>query len=133
MATGSQSRNLVLKTSHLPELINCFPKHAIVTGDDPRVAPGRGKPCPDVFQAAAASLGFESPEEQAQCLVFEDGVAGVIGGRAAGMQVVWVPDPELLAFQKEHQKDAAPVDATQTLASLVEFEPTQWGLPGRVH
>jgi pseudouridine-5'-monophosphatase len=34
------------------------------------------------------------PEE---CLVFEDSVPGCESGRRAGMRVVWVPHPELLA------------------------------------
>lgn len=43
----------------------------------------RGKPFPDLFLYAAAQVGFE-PE---QCLVIEDGVAGVQAACAAGMRV----------------------------------------------
>lgn len=51
------------------------------------VAPGRGKPSPDMFLLAAERLGAAA----AQCLVFEDALPGVAAARAAGMQVVVVP------------------------------------------
>jgi len=50
------------------------------------VAPGRGKPHPDMFLEAARRLGV-APE---QCLVFEDAEPGMRAARAAGMQVVHV-------------------------------------------
>lgn len=49
---------------------------------------GMGKPHPDVFLAAAKSLGV-SPEN---CLVFEDTLEGVQGALAAGMKVISVDD-----------------------------------------
>ena len=51
------------------------------------VAPGRGKPAPDMFLLAAAMLGVTP----GACLVFEDALPGVTAARAAGMQVVLVP------------------------------------------
>jgi pseudouridine-5'-monophosphatase len=60
---------------------------AIVCGDDARVR--ALKPAPDIFLAAAASLGV-SPHE---CVVVEDSPAGVRAGRAAGMHVIAAPDP----------------------------------------
>ncbi|MBP9757374.1 MAG: HAD family phosphatase [Candidatus Pacebacteria bacterium] len=44
----------------------------------------RGKPAPDVFLLAAARLGV-NPRD---CIVVEDGVSGMIGAKAAGMQCV---------------------------------------------
>jgi len=62
---------------------------AVVTGDDPRV--GEGKPAPDIFLIAAGDIRADPGE----CVVFEDSPAGVEAARAAGMQVVALPDPEL--------------------------------------
>lgn len=47
----------------------------------------RGKPAPDMFLLAAERLGVNP----ARCLVFEDGQSGIQGARAAGMDVVFVP------------------------------------------
>ena len=44
----------------------------------------RGKPAPDLFLFAAASMSCEP----ARCLVIEDSVFGVEGARAAGMRAV---------------------------------------------
>jgi len=57
----------------------------VVTPSD--VAPGRGKPHPDMFLLAAERLGF-APEK---CLVFEDGQSGIDAATAAGMASVFVP------------------------------------------
>jgi len=62
---------------------------AAVCGDDPRVA--RPKPAPDIFLAAAEDLGVSA----ASCLVFEDSPFGVEAARAAGMQVIALPDPAM--------------------------------------
>ena len=48
----------------------------------------RGKPHPDIFLAAAASLGVPPSE----CLAIEDSFAGVRAAAAAGMSVLMVPD-----------------------------------------
>jgi len=64
-------------------LRSLFP--VVITPQD--VAPGRGKPSPDMFLLAAERLGAAA----SQCLVFEDALPGVDAARAAGMQVVMVP------------------------------------------
>jgi len=62
---------------------------AVVCGDDPRI--GALKPAPDIFLITARDLGA-APQD---CLVFEDSLAGVEAARAAGMQVVALPDPHM--------------------------------------
>lgn len=57
----------------------------VVTPHD--VAPGRGKPHPDMFLEAARRMGVKP----ADCLVFEDAEPGRQAALAAGMQVVLVP------------------------------------------
>lgn len=106
----------------------------ILTADSPEVPKGRGKPNPDIFLAAARKLGRDvgfpdSPSpaqvaERARGLVFEDARPGVKAGVAAGMNVVWVPDPELLALEP-----GAHYGAKQVLEHLAELDTTEWGLP----
>ena len=62
---------------------------SVISGDDPRI--GALKPAPDIFLVAAQELGADP----ATCLVFEDSLAGVEAARAAGMQVVALPDPQM--------------------------------------
>lgn len=52
----------------------------IVTGEDVV----NGKPAPDCFVLGARRLGFGAED----CLVFEDGAAGIAAGRAAGSSVL---------------------------------------------
>jgi HAD superfamily hydrolase (TIGR01509 family) len=72
------NRKTVDRTLADAELTDLF--HVVVTPED--VA--QGKPAPDMFLLAAEKLGVE-PEG---CWVIEDGPPGVIGARAAGMNVV---------------------------------------------
>ncbi|CAD6575292.1 MAG: hypothetical protein CYPHOPRED_005672 [Cyphobasidiales sp. Tagirdzhanova-0007] len=122
IATGSRQKNFVLKTSHLPELFTHFPKASIVTADTEQVK--KGKPHPDIFLYAAETIGVFDANARAKTLVFEDGIPGVKAARAAGMEVVWVPDDGLLAAASTEI-----VDASLTLKSLQDFRPEDWGLP----
>ncbi|KAI1824769.1 HAD-like protein [Xylaria intraflava] len=103
LATGSDTDNFVLKTSSPVNtaLISHIPTGHRVLGDDKRVAPGRGKPAPDVYLLVLKLINDSLPDDvpkisPAECLVFEDSVLGVEAGRRAGMRAVWVPHPALI-------------------------------------
>ncbi|KAI0246442.1 HAD-like domain-containing protein [Lactifluus subvellereus] len=134
IATGSVRRNFERKTAHLQHVFVHFGGYA-VCGDD---GAGRGKPFPDVFLAAARALGRAvgpneegdvvgdaEREERARGLVFEDAIPGVQAGKRAGMNVVWVPDENLLSVQSSQVTE----QPDQVLRSLEGFVPEEWGLP----
>ncbi len=82
----------VVSGSEYPHVDECLRRtgiaewfQTVVTPAD--VAPGRGKPAPDMFLLAAERLGVEPGE----CLVFEDGQSGIDAATAAGMDSVFVP------------------------------------------
>jgi len=87
----------------------------VVTGDDPAVR--RGKPHPDIFLEAASRLGVPPTE----CLVFEDSMTGIMAGKAAGCQVVAVPDlrSDMVEFLEV---------ADVVLRSLEEFDGKRFGI-----
>jgi len=58
---------------------------------------GEGKSSPAVFLRAAAQLGVPA----ADCLVFEDSLAGVQSARAAGMRVYALADPSDALYREE--------------------------------
>ncbi|KAJ7646708.1 HAD-like domain-containing protein [Roridomyces roridus] len=136
VATSSRRRNFELKTGHHTELFALFDGN-IVCGDDAQYNM-RGKPEPDIFLAAARELlkrdvgPADAPgsptdaqrAERSKGLVFEDALPGMQAGKRAGMSVVWVPDTQLLSVEYSGEEKA-----DQTLKSLEEFVPEQWGLP----
>lgn len=111
LATSSNMVNYQLKSSHLyQEIFRFFPPSQLIKGDDPRVAPGRGKPAPDIYLLALETINdrrrIEGKDEirPEECLVFEDAVPGVESGRRAGMRVVWVPHQGLLQEYKGREE-----------------------------
>jgi len=116
LATGSHRRHFELKTQQHIELFSLM--HHVVLGDDPEVK--QGKPSPDIFLAAAKR--FEGgPVDPHKIVVFEDAPSGVQAAKNAGMSAVMVPDPRL---------DSSYHDAAdQILSSLLDFNPSDWGLP----
>ncbi|KAJ7143424.1 HAD-like domain-containing protein [Mycena crocata] len=135
VATSSVRRNFELKTAHHGEIFDCF-EDRVVCGDD-KEWNMRGKPEPDIFLVAAreilkrdvgpadtASVDASQVTERGRGLVFEDSLYGMQAGKRAGMSVVWVPDARLLdvAYSGDEKAD-------QTLKSLEDFVPEQWGLP----
>ena len=113
IASSSDRRTFEIKTGRHRNWFSLF--HCIVLGDDPAVV--NGKPAPDIFLVAASRLNAE-PE---QCLVFEDAPSGVQAAKAAGMQVIAVPDPNM-----DHRAYAG---ADRILNQLTEFDPSVLGLP----
>ena len=107
VATSSPRHLFELKTQTHRDWFARFA--TVVLGDDPRVA--RGKPAPDIFLVTAATLGADP----ADCVVIEDSPAGVAAARAAGMQVVAVPDPALGADRF--------ADANLVVPSLLALDP----------
>ncbi|CAH0731857.1 unnamed protein product, partial [Brenthis ino] len=117
LATSSSEESYHLKTDkHHKELFALF-KYKTFGSSDPNVK--RGKPYPDIFLVAASK--FPDQPNPRQCLVFEDAVNGVRAAKAAGMQVVMVPDSRI---------DKSLTDeATIVLKSLEDFRPELFGLP----
>jgi pseudouridine-5'-monophosphatase len=111
IATSSGRRLFDLKTQRHRDWLAVF--RFVVLGDDPRVR--RGKPAPDIFLVAADDLGAAP----ADCVVVEDAPAGVAAARAAGMQVVAVPDPA--------NDQAQFADANCIVPSLTALTPADFG------
>ncbi|MNC08913.1 Beta-phosphoglucomutase [compost metagenome] len=86
IALGSASKNAVFILDRL-KISGLF--DTIVDGN----TVSRAKPDPEVFQTACHRLGLQP----ADCVVFEDAEAGVAAAKAAGMQVVGIGKPEVLA------------------------------------
>ncbi len=84
VASGSDREIVDDSLVHLG-IAHLFP--VVITPEN--VAPGRGKPAPDMFLLAAKRLGVDP----ARCLVFEDGHNGILAAEAAGMMTVFVPTP----------------------------------------
>ncbi len=93
---SSNSRELIENVIRARGLEGVF--QVIRTGSDGL----RGKPAPDVYLTTAAELGV-APEV---CLVFEDVVAGIKAGKAAGMRVCAVEDA-YSEKQREEKKQLA--------------------------
>jgi HAD superfamily hydrolase (TIGR01509 family) len=75
----------------------------------------RGKPHPDIYLHAAATMGTPDP---ARCLVIEDSPIGVTGARAAGMRVFGFA--ELMPAQRLHAAGAHHVfDRMHELPELI--------------
>lgn len=128
IATSSNAANVRLKTGKLQDTFALFKPENILAGDDPMIPKGRGKPCPDIYLQALAIInrGLD-PGEMAvlpkECLVLEDGIAGVTAGRRAGMRVVWVPHQEIMEYAR--------TVASEVLAGHGTKDSTDWYEPGR--
>ncbi len=113
IGTSSSRAYFDIKTHRHLDWIELF--DIVVTADDTEVR--EAKPAPDIFLVAARRLGIPP----ADILVFEDSPFGVTAARAAGMQVIAVPDPAMPRDRYRH--------AHGILGSLDQFDPQRWGLP----
>lgn len=84
-ALGSVSKNAPLILERIG-MTNVF--DALIDGN--KIS--RGKPDPEVFTKGAEELGVQP----AECVVFEDAVAGVEAGKRGGMFVVGLGSPDVL-------------------------------------
>lgn len=102
VATSSIYKGYELKTSHLQE--NGFDLFdVVITGDHVEIPKGRGKPYPDIYlltlKKLNEKLGIQGTEKEIkpeECLVFEDGIPGVLSGANAGSYVIWIADKRAL-------------------------------------
>jgi HAD superfamily hydrolase (TIGR01509 family) len=89
----------------------------ITTRDNVR----RGKPNPDIYVAAAASLGT-APRD---CLAIEDSFAGIRAATAAGMPVLMVPD----LAQPSPEIASLVLGVFATLSELRDALSASWAVP----
>ncbi len=67
----------------------------------------KAKPDPEVFLIAAENLGVDS----ADCIVFEDAVAGIQAANAAGMISIGIGDAQILSEARYNFRDFTEMDA----------------------
>lgn len=118
IATGSTMESYEIKVKRHQELFEPgrYFQHIVFTRDDEEVK--KPKPAPDVYLITAKR--FADPPQPDKVLVLEDSSIGVDGARAAGMQVVMVPDQRFPVNQP---------NATLILSSLEQLQPELFGLP----
>ncbi|CAN3376503.1 hypothetical protein DIURU_000164 [Diutina rugosa] len=130
LGTSSNTKAFRKKTGHLSEGFDLFGKH-IVCGDDARIPKGKGKPNPDIWYACLDSINQErkqaglEPIAIEECIVFEDGLPGVISGKNANAHVVWIPHPEARPYLGGDAAEAEVVGTNGTvLDSIKDFDKT---------
>ncbi|KAG8191837.1 hypothetical protein JTE90_022826 [Oedothorax gibbosus] len=116
IASSSKRATYELKISNHQDLFRLF-HHTVLIPNDEEVK--RGKPSPDALFVCCSR--FDEKPSPVKVLVIEDAASGVQAARAAGMQVVMVPDPRIDAAFTEN--------ATLVLKSLEHFHPQLFGLP----
>jgi len=102
LATSGDRDYLQVIFEKFPELQNYFT--LVISSEDVL----QGKPNPEVFTKTAQKLGVAP----AECVVLEDSANGVLAAKAAGMQVICVPN--------QNYPDADYSQADKVFASLEE-------------
>lgn len=128
VATSSARATYELKTASHGGMFSLF-GNAVVTGDDSRIPPGRGKPDPDIFLVALNQLNELNGTDikPHETIVFEDSLPGVRAGINAGMEVVWVPDPLIWNVLAKHEQEEI-LGHGEVLESLAHFDLVKVGL-----
>jgi pseudouridine-5'-monophosphatase len=108
--TKTSSFGLKITKPETRALLDHFRPERRVLGDDSRLQEGRLKPYPDIYLTTldvlnSTKLVDHGPILPEECLVIEDSIAGVEAGRRAGMRVVWVPHPYLMAEYQPREKE----------------------------
>ncbi|SCV01252.1 LAME_0G15016g1_1 [Lachancea meyersii CBS 8951] len=126
LCTSSAKHKYEGKTGHLKQGFELF--DVIITGDDPRIPPGRGKPFPDIWQLGLKQLNakFNTEIRPEECIIFEDGLPGVAAAKAAGAYVVWVPHPDALEVLGD--TETVLNGKGEVLASLTHLDKAKFGL-----
>ena len=95
---------MAIASSNSRELINAVLENHNMCADFDAVVIScevpKGKPAPDVFLLAAKRVGADP----VRCIVFEDIVPGIIGGKAAGMSVCAVEDDFSIPYREEKKR-----------------------------
>jgi len=118
--TRAQNLKIALATGSVGTLIHPFlERHgikdyfdSIITGEQVE----RGKPHPDIYLKAAASVGV-SPS---YCLVVEDALSGLQAGRGAGCVTVAIPDARWLNPRLFEGKSDYRIENIGELRGLIE-------------
>lgn len=132
LGTSSNKKSYAKKVDHLKEAFLLFDGH-IVTGDDPRIPPGKGKPHADIWHVCLKSLNDERKEKgleeirMEECLIFEDGIPGVYSGINANAYVIWIPHLGALGQLKGKEKEIIG-NKGEILKSLADFDGSKYGL-----
>lgn len=95
-----------IATSNSRELVDLVTKtlniHSYFSSIRTSCEVGKGKPAPDIYLLVAEDLGVE-PEH---CLVYEDVIHGIVGGKSANMKVCAIED-EFSADDMAKKKELA--------------------------
>lgn len=88
----------------------------------------KGKPAGDIFLLAMERINLSLPDgvpklRPDECLVFEDSIAGVAAGRAAGMRVCWVPHEGLREVCKGMERDVLAGKMEEVEERLLAMKP----------
>ncbi|KAL8798053.1 MAG: hypothetical protein Q9182_006991, partial [Xanthomendoza sp. 2 TL-2023] len=134
MASSTTKPFFATKTSHLPSLTAHFTPLTSLFSDDVDMQTKKGKPAGDIFllamQRLNASLTTAATDSEGaaraltpeECLVFEDSIAGVAAGRAAGMRVCWVPHAGLREVCKGMEREVLAGRMEEVERRLLDLE-----------